>query len=198
MKIKCFVSLHDGNSVSEEVRLFKVDPSSDTPFDDLSLKLFDCYRNNTCEFGLSWKDEEGDDIVVSSNGELQAALEECPGAPNSTLKLNVTALLHCQTEPVHEDDGIRVICDDNGEFVSVKLDTIHPEDSQVCGTQDDAASSPSTSDSLLTVTQTTQSVQAPPGSAKARHRGSPFSFNKTPFSLSLILSFFNCVGGHED
>ena len=46
--------------------------------------------HDTGEFGLSWKDEEGDDIVVSSNGELQAALEECPGAPNSTLKLNVT------------------------------------------------------------------------------------------------------------
>ena len=46
--------------------------------------------HGTGEFGVSWKDEEGDDIVVSSNGELQAALEECPGSPNSTLKLNVT------------------------------------------------------------------------------------------------------------
>ena len=52
--------------------------------------VINTFINDTGEFGLSWKDEEGDDIVVSSNGELQAALEECPGAPNSTLKLNVT------------------------------------------------------------------------------------------------------------
>ena len=39
---------------------------------------------------MTWKDEEEDDIVVSSNGELQAALEECPGAPNSNLKMKVT------------------------------------------------------------------------------------------------------------
>jgi hypothetical protein len=52
------------------------------------------------EFILSWKDEEGDDIVVSSNGELQAALEECPGAPNSTLKMNVSGqFLYGSTGP---------------------------------------------------------------------------------------------------
>ncbi|KAL5260228.1 hypothetical protein ACHWQZ_G010374 [Mnemiopsis leidyi] len=90
MKLKCYISLKR-DVVSEEIRLFKVDMDSETPYDDLMAKLIDCYKNDTCEFGLSWKDEEGDDIVVSSNGELQAALEECPGAPNSTLKLNVTA-----------------------------------------------------------------------------------------------------------
>ena len=45
---------------------------------------------STGVFTMSWKDEEGDEIVVSSNGEVQAALEECPGAPNATLKMNVT------------------------------------------------------------------------------------------------------------
>lgn len=39
---------------------------------------------------MTWTDEEGDEIVVSSNGELVAALEECPGAPNATLKMNIT------------------------------------------------------------------------------------------------------------
>jgi len=42
---------------------------------------------------MSWKDDEGDDIVVSSNGELLAALEECPGAPNSTLKMSIKGRL---------------------------------------------------------------------------------------------------------
>ncbi|KAL5260229.1 hypothetical protein ACHWQZ_G010374 [Mnemiopsis leidyi] len=92
MKLKCYISLKR-DVVSEEIRLFKVDMDSETPYDDLMAKLIDCYKNDTCELGLSWKDEEGDDIVVSSNGELQAALEECPGAPNSTLKLNVTATI---------------------------------------------------------------------------------------------------------
>ena len=46
--------------------------------------------HRTGEFRVIWKDDEGDDVVVSSNGELQAALEECPGSPKSTLKLNVT------------------------------------------------------------------------------------------------------------
>lgn len=88
MKVKCFVTIQ-GQSVSEEIRLFKVDPSSETPYDDLLAKLIDCYKNDTCEFSMSWKDDEGDDIVVSSNGELLAALEECPGAPNSTLKMSI-------------------------------------------------------------------------------------------------------------
>jgi len=99
MKVKCFVTIQ-GHSVSEEIRLFKVDSSSETPYDDLLAKLIGCYKNDSCVFTLSWKDDEGDDIVVSSNGELQAALEECPGAPNSTLKMNVTATVNKARERV--------------------------------------------------------------------------------------------------
>ena len=35
---------------------------------------------------MSWEDEDGDEIVVSSNGEVQAALEDCSG---DVLKMNV-------------------------------------------------------------------------------------------------------------
>ena len=39
------------------------------------------------EFVMQWKDEEGDDIVVSSNSEMEAAVEE---SQNSTLKMRIS------------------------------------------------------------------------------------------------------------
>ena len=64
----------------QEIRLFKLD-QSDTVYDDLLAKLIDCYKYIPNEITLKWTDEEGDEIVVSSNGELPAALEERPDQP---------------------------------------------------------------------------------------------------------------------
>ena len=86
MKIKCFVSLGDGQA-AQEVRLFKVDMTSENVHCDLVAVLVACYQE-PMEFTLSWTDCEEDQIVVSSTSELKMAFEE--QKEPSTLKLNVS------------------------------------------------------------------------------------------------------------
>lgn len=96
MKIKCYVTI-EGEQI-QETRLFKLDEDCEAVYDDLLSKLNACYKNEHGEFKLNWTDEEGDNIVVSSNGELQAAIEE---AKASTLKMNVTVKRAPQVNPPH-------------------------------------------------------------------------------------------------
>lgn len=85
MKIKCFISLGE-DQAAQEVRLFKVDMTSENAYFDLHAMLMACYQE-PMELTMSWTDCEEDQIVVSSNSELKMAFEE--QKEPSTLKLNV-------------------------------------------------------------------------------------------------------------
>ena len=78
----------------QEIRLFKLDSESETVYDDLLSKLIDCYKTHgqvDCfEYDMFWIDGESDEIRVSSNGELSAALDDIP--TNETFKINVNGI----------------------------------------------------------------------------------------------------------
>jgi len=85
MKIKCFISLGE-DQAAQEIRLFKVDITSEDAYSDLVALLVACYQE-PMEFTLSWTDCEEDQIVVSSTSELKMAFEE--QKEPATMKLNV-------------------------------------------------------------------------------------------------------------
>ncbi|XP_048489250.1 protein ref(2)P isoform X3 [Plutella xylostella] len=87
-----------------EVRRFGVEKSVVTSFHYLNAKLQDVYpglKNKT--YSVSWKDEDGDDIIISSDDEVMIALGQISG---DCVKLNV----HCKdTEPEPKDEVCEIL-----------------------------------------------------------------------------------------
>uniref|UniRef100_A0A2A4JER1 ZZ-type domain-containing protein n=1 Tax=Heliothis virescens TaxID=7102 RepID=A0A2A4JER1_HELVI len=81
-----------------EVRRFGVEKSVVTSFHYLNAKLQDVYPGlKTKTYSVAWKDEDGDDVVVSSDDEVMTALQALSG---DVIKLYV----YCKAEEAKDDD----------------------------------------------------------------------------------------------
>lgn len=81
-----------------EVRRFGVEKTVVSSFHYLNAKLQEVYpklRNKI--YKVSWKDEEGDDIIISSDDEMMTALVSLE---SGLIKLNV----HCKNPDIRDDD----------------------------------------------------------------------------------------------
>ncbi|XP_047019142.1 protein ref(2)P-like isoform X1 [Helicoverpa zea] len=87
-----------GKHEQPEVRRFGVEKSVVTSFHYLNAKLQDVYPGlKTKTYSVAWKDEDGDDVVVSSDDEVMTALQALSG---DVIKLYV----YCKAEEAKDDD----------------------------------------------------------------------------------------------
>ncbi|XP_014362884.2 sequestosome-1 isoform X1 [Papilio machaon] len=99
-KVQFKVYAYGKNQTKPEVRRFGIEKSVVTSFCYLDAKLQDIYPSlKHKRFTVTWKDEDGDDITISSDDEMITALSSMT---DNVMKLNI----HC-----HEEGPQEVDCD---------------------------------------------------------------------------------------
>ncbi|XP_013194739.2 sequestosome-1 isoform X2 [Amyelois transitella] len=88
-----------------EVRRFGIEKSVVTSFQYLNAKLQDVFPGlKTRNYVVTWKDEEDDDITISSDEEVIAALTAI--TPNSNI---IKLFVHCKDDEKKDDDDVEVV-----------------------------------------------------------------------------------------
>lgn len=110
--VKAFFEVGDGKP---EIRRFPLSEAEASNFFVLREKMISLFGKSLEQgFKITWKDDEGDDITVSSNDELKVALQS---VKNGTLKLNIRkSITRSQSqesgpEPSQGDVHPNVVCD---------------------------------------------------------------------------------------